>query len=168
MAIIPVQRTQNGETVELRLLFPQSKRRKSVVTKLNLNCRHVNVDYMCRSAIHWQNFNFWRRKNNCIKTTKVYFCTALVVIRINTADILFRGFYKLTESDMEPWSKRTYKEGNVLFNDALDTFYLRLYGVRHMVKDQSDSESRNPLQPHRLLFSIRGKGYFICIIPQTE
>ena len=25
--------------------------------------------------------------------------------------------------------------GNVLFNDALNTFYLRLYGVRHMVKD---------------------------------
>ena len=31
------------------------------------------------------------------------------------------------------------KEGNVLFNDALNTFYLRLYGVGHMVKDQSDS-----------------------------
>ena len=31
------------------------------------------------------------------------------------------------------------KEGNVLFNDALNTFYLRLYGVRHMVKDHSDS-----------------------------
>ena len=29
------------------------------------------------------------------------------------------------------------KEGNVLFNDALNTFYVRLYGVRHMVKDQS-------------------------------
>ena len=27
----------------------------------------------------------------------------------------------------------TRKEGNVLFNDALNTFYLRLYGVRHMV-----------------------------------
>ena len=27
-----------------------------------------------------------------------------------------------------------WKEGNVLFNDALNTFYLRLYGVRHMVK----------------------------------
>ena len=26
------------------------------------------------------------------------------------------------------------KEGNVLFNDTLNTFYLRLYGVRHMVK----------------------------------
>ena len=29
------------------------------------------------------------------------------------------------------------KEGNVLFNDALNTFYLWLCGVRHMVKDQS-------------------------------
>ena len=27
------------------------------------------------------------------------------------------------------------KEGNVLFKDALNTFYLRLYGIRHMVKD---------------------------------
>ena len=34
-----------------------------------------------------------------------------------------------------------WKEGNVLFNDALNTFYLRLYGVRHMVKDHSDSEN---------------------------
>ena len=25
------------------------------------------------------------------------------------------------------------KEGNVLFNNALNTFYLRLYGVEHMV-----------------------------------
>ena len=31
------------------------------------------------------------------------------------------------------------------FNDALNTFYLRLYGVRHMVKDHSDSEKVNPL-----------------------
>ena len=37
------------------------------------------------------------------------------------------------------------KEGNVLFNDALNTFYLRLYGVGHMVKDHSDSERGNPL-----------------------
>ena len=26
------------------------------------------------------------------------------------------------------------KEGNVLFKDALNTFYLRLYGVRHMLR----------------------------------
>ena len=59
------------------------------------------------------------------------------------------------------------KEGNVLFNDALNTFYLRLYGVRHMVKDQSDSEKGNPLPPHRLLFPINSKSSFICTIPQT-
>ena len=38
------------------------------------------------------------------------------------------------------------REKNVLFNDALNTFYLRLYGVRHMVKDYSDSEKGNPLR----------------------
>ena len=57
------------------------------------------------------------------------------------------------------------KEGNVLFNDALNTFYLRLYGVRHMVKDHFDSEKGNPLPPHRLLFPINSKGSFICTIP---
>ena len=49
------------------------------------------------------------------------------------------------------------KEGNVLFNDALNTFYLRLYGVRRMVKDHSDSERGNPLPPHGLLFLISSK-----------
>ena len=56
------------------------------------------------------------------------------------------------------------KEGNVLFNDTLNTFYLRLYGVRHMVKDHSDSERGNPLLPHGLLFPISSKGLFICTI----
>ena len=60
-----------------------------------------------------------------------------------------------------------YMEGNVLFNDALNTFYLRLYDVRHMVKNHSDWERGNPLTPHRLLFPISSKGSFICIIPQT-
>ena len=34
------------------------------------------------------------------------------------------------------------KEGNVLFNDVLNTFYLRLYGVGHMVKCHSDSQRK--------------------------
>ena len=59
------------------------------------------------------------------------------------------------------------KEGNVLFNNTLNTFYLRLYGIRHMVKDHSDSEKGNLLLPHRLLFPINSKGSFICTIPQT-
>ena len=57
------------------------------------------------------------------------------------------------------------KEGNVLFNDALNTFYLRLYGVAHMAKDHSDSERGNPLPPHGVLFQINSKGSFICTIP---
>ena len=59
------------------------------------------------------------------------------------------------------------KERNVLFNDTLNTFYLRLYGVGHMVKDHSDSEKGNLLPPYRLLLSINSKGSFICTIPQT-
>ena len=34
------------------------------------------------------------------------------------------------------------KEGNVLLNNAHNTFYLPLYGVKHMVKDHSDSERK--------------------------
>ena len=63
--------------------------------------------------------------------------------------------------------KRESKEGNILFNDALNTFYLWLYGVTHMVNDNSDSERGNPLLPHGLLFLINSKGSFICIIPQA-
>ena len=53
------------------------------------------------------------------------------------------------------------------FNDVLNTFYLQLYGVGHMVKDHSDRERGNPLPPRGLLFPIISKGYFVCIIPQT-
>ena len=59
-------------------------------------------------------------------------------------------------------------EGNVLFNDALNTFfYLRLYGVRLLVNYYSDTEKGNPLPPHGLLYPISRKGSFICTIPQT-
>ena len=60
------------------------------------------------------------------------------------------------------------KEGNVLFNDALNTFYLRLYGVGHMVKDHSDSEGGNSLPPHGLLFPINSKGSFIWLTGVLE
>ena len=65
------------------------------------------------------------------------------------------------------YTKKEMKEGNVLFNDALNTFYLRLYGVGHIVKDHSDSEKENLLLSHGLLFPINSKGSFICTIPQT-
>ena len=56
------------------------------------------------------------------------------------------------------------QEGNILFNNVLNTFYLRLYGVGHMVKDHSNSERGNPMSPHGLFFPISSNGYFICII----
>ena len=64
-------------------------------------------------------------------------------------------------SDAERLHHCGRKEENVLFNDALNTFYLRLYGVRHMVNDHSDSEKGNPLPPHRLLFPrVQQQGFF--------
>ena len=37
-------------------------------------------------------------------------------------------------------------EGNVLFNDTLNTFYLHLCGIGHdIIKDHSNSERGNPL-----------------------
>ena len=59
------------------------------------------------------------------------------------------------------------REEMFLFNDALNTFYLRLYGVGHMVKDHSDSKRGNPLPPHGLLFPISIKGSFMCTILHT-
>ena len=58
------------------------------------------------------------------------------------------------------------KEGrNVLINDALNTFCLQLYGVKHMVNDHSDRERRYLLPSlHGLFFSINNKRYIICTI----
>ena len=84
---------------------------------------------------------------------------------------LFLGFFcclKLLDSEMAYYGNIAIgRKEMFLFNDAVNTFYLRLYGVGHMVKDHSDSERGNLLPPHGLLFSIDSKGSFICTIPQT-
>ena len=49
------------------------------------------------------------------------------------------------------------KEGNVLFNDALNTFYLRLYSIRHMVQDHSDCDRGNPLPQHGYFFRLTAR-----------
>ena len=64
-------------------------------------------------------------------------------------------------------SRTGRKEGNYLFNDAPNTFPLRLYGVRYMVTVHSDSERGNPLPHDGLFFPISSKGYFICVISLT-
>ena len=72
---------------------------------------------------------------------------------------------KKQKQDIVSYIRHKRKEGNVLFNNALNTFYLQLYGIRHVVKDHSDSKIGNLLPPHGLLFSINSKGSFICTIP---
>ena len=48
-------------------------------------------------------------------------------------------------SDIHIWSLVLEKEGNVLFNAALNTFYVWLCCIGHMVEDHSDIEIGNPL-----------------------
>ena len=67
------------------------------------------------------------------------------------------GSTEKDRSDDRPLQRRArYRLSYIplLFNNALNTFYLRLYGVEHMVKDHSDSERQNPLLPHGLLFPV--------------
>ena len=82
----------------------------------------------------------------------------VVVLLIVVLDPVFSMSYISTHREM----KQGERERNVLFNDALNTFYLRLYGVGNVVKDHSDSERGNPLPPHGLLFPINSKCSFIC------
>ena len=53
------------------------------------------------------------------------------------------------------------KEGKVLFNDILNTFYLRLYGVRHMVADNSDRERGNLLLPMGYSFLLAAMFFYM-------
>ena len=53
--------------------------------------------------------------------------------------------------------------GNVLYTNTLNTFYLQLYTVGHMVEDHYYSEK----EIHGLLFLISSKGSFICIAHTT-
>ena len=102
---------------------------------------------------------------------RLYLVFICILMYISTLHVFHDGYLHYTcchciwfLAYIHIWFKQ---EGNVLFNDALNTFYLQLYGVRHMVKYLTDSERGNPLPPHGLLFPIKSKGSFICTIPQT-
>ena len=73
----------------------------------------------------------------------------------------------VTDHSAREETRYSHSMGYNLFNDTLNTFYLLLYGAKHMVKDHTDSERENLLPPHRLLFPISSKGSFICTILQT-
>ena len=53
------------------------------------------------------------------------------------------------------------KEGNVLFNDALNTFHLRLFGVRYMVKDHSDSQRKSAATTWVTLYNLQQEFFYM-------
>ena len=65
-----------------------------------------------------------------------------------------KGQKKTTPKKPNHTHRHMRKEGNGLFNNALNTFYLWVYDVDLMANDYSDSERENPLPPHGLLFPI--------------
>ena len=60
--------------------------------------------------------------------------------RCTSVDLFLMAGYQYLHCVIHLTDYRTKEGRSVLFNDALNTFYLRLYGVRHMVKDHSDSK----------------------------
>ena len=49
-----------------------------------------------------------------------------------------------------------------LFNDTLNACYLRLYGIRHMVKDHSDSKGRR--KERNVLFNDALNTFYFTVI----
>ena len=66
-------------------------------------------------------------------------CTGYMSPPIGIDPMIHQTMSRYSTIETRPYPSNN-KEGNVLFNDTLNTFYLRLYGVRHMVKDHLDSE----------------------------
>ena len=78
--------------------------------------------------------------NQVMSTASRGYKTIHIVCDDTDVFVLLVHFYKTLNITSEllmlsTGSTTRKQEGNVLFNDALNTFYLRLYGVRHMVKN---------------------------------
>ena len=120
-----------------------------------------NPNEMVRAVIGMGGNAFTRELRSLIYESKI------VTVATKEDSVEFESVRLYLFFTVNPAPGNGRKKGNVLFNDALNTFYLWLYGIRHMVEDHSDSERGNPLPPHGLLFPKCSKGSFIYIIPQT-
>ena len=58
-------------------------------------------------------------------------------------EFMYVWMYALMYACMYVCRKEGRSKGNVLFKDALNTFYLQLYCVRHIVKDHSDTRDES-------------------------
>ena len=95
-------------------------------------------------------------------------CNSFVLIKMIKSNVIITHTLLVYADTHTPHHHHTYtfgtgthkkNEGNVLFNDTLNTFYSLVYGIGHMVKDHS--VWGNPL----LLFPNSSKASSICTIP---
>ena len=96
--------------------------------------RHPHPECRAQQDTHWP----------------LWFSAALTSVILSRTDLW----------DSQPSEPRGVLEGNVLFNDALNTFYLQLYGVTHIV-----TETR--CRHIGYSFWLAARVLLICIIPQT-
>ena len=71
----------------------------------------------------------------------------------------------LTSGQITEGRKEGRKEGrDVIFNDALNTFYLWLYGVRHMEKDFTEwMHIKKSTEPTITKFKKRRKYFYLTM-----
>ena len=122
-------------------------------------CRHIGYSYRLK-----QGFFYMHHPTDRITHTTAFVTPVVehwLEREIAQWVVLLKG--------VQIWmSTKNINEGNVLFNDAFNTFYLRLYGVGHMVKDLSDSEREETRCRHMgYSFWINSKDSFISTISQT-
>ena len=87
------------------------------------------------------NMNLKTCKINSIKWPLVYYspCSILCVKHMSKLTFFFAKNVVSSSCNCIKVSCAYRKEGNILFNDTFNTFYLWIYVVGHMVQDHSDS-----------------------------
>ena len=139
------------------IIYSNLNRKTIIDVKNDISVNFISYNLNNKTIIDVQNCISVKDKD---QRTFLYCCSCF-----NELCCFAMGRIVFPEYSITPTSHQ--ERENFLFNEALNTFYLRLYGIRNMVKDHSDSEKGNLLPPHRLLLSINSKGSFICTIPQT-
>ena len=115
----------------LRTILIVRKEGRKEMFYLTTHSTHFIYGYMA-SDIWLRTILIVRKETRCRHTGYAFRLTTRVILYApsHRQDSTYHGLC---------YTSRGERERNVLFNDALNTFYLRLYGVRHMVKDHSDT-----------------------------
>ena len=86
----------------------------------------------------------------------------ILVNLMDIATLSSLGFSVTVVSLLDTLARDGRKEGNVLFNNALNTFYLRLYGVRPRIKI-----AREETRCRHIGYSFRLTARVLLYAPQT-